>query len=65
MKSLKDIIMSCRPNVVIMKNIDEVLEISTRYCNAMMMLSENLLESNVKRMEPDGNRIKIWLESEE
>lgn len=62
---LKDIIMSCRPNVVIMKNIDEVLEISTRYCNAMMMLSENFLESNVKRMEPDGNRIKIWLESEE
>ena len=30
-----------------------------------MMLSENLLESDVKKLEPDGKRIKIWLKRKE
>ena len=62
---LKDVFMICSNCIIIMKGNDELLGISTCYCNAMMMLSENLLESNVKKIVPDGNRMKIWLESEE
>ena len=46
---LKDVLMICSNCTIIMKGNDELLGISTRYCNAMMMLSENLLESNVKK----------------
>lgn len=60
---VKDVLMTCSYCAVIMKGNDELLGISTCYFNKM--LSENLLESVVKKVEPDGNRTKIWLESEE
>lgn len=40
---LKDVFMICSNCTIIMKGNDELLCISTCYCNAMMMLSENFV----------------------
>lgn len=62
---LKDVLMTCSHCTMIMESNNELLGINTCYFDTLMMLSENLLESDVKKLEPDGKRIKIWLERKE
>lgn len=50
--------------VAIMKNSFEVIGIDT-YRFDISMLSEDLLESSIRDMKPDGKRIKVWLEDKE
>lgn len=62
---LKDVLMTCSHCTMIMESNNKLLGINTCYFDTLMMLSENLLESDVKKLEPDGKRIKIWLKRKE
>lgn len=50
--------------VAVMKDSFEAIGIDT-YRFDISMLSEDLLGSNIRDMEPDGKRIKVWLEDKE
>ncbi len=62
---LRDVLTTSSCCVVsIMKGGFEAIWIDT-YRFDISMLSEDLLESNIRDMEPDGKRIKVWLKDKE
>lgn len=63
--TLRDVLTtSNRCIVTIMEGVFEAIGIDTYHFD-ISMLSEDLLESSIRDMEPDGKRIKVWLEDKE
>lgn len=63
--TVRDILMTSSCCIVtIMNGVFEAIGIDTNHFD-MSMLSEDLLESSIRKFEPDGERIKVWLENKE
>jgi hypothetical protein len=63
--TVRDILMTSSCCVVtIMSDVFKAIGIDIDHFD-ISMLSEDLLESSIRKFEPDGNRIKVWLENKE